>query len=153
MTTDAARLRESIDLAHEALRRGDAPFGAVVVSAGGAVLARGRNEVVTADDPTAHAETVAMLAVPAGSRSSLAGATVYASGEPCPMCSAAMVWAGVGRIVFATSAQVFGRVVPASPSFALTCADVVGASDADLEVVGPALEEEGLAPFREAAQR
>lgn len=153
MTSDDAHLRESIELAHEALRRGDAPFGAVVVSVGGEVLARGRNAVVTADDPTAHAETVAMLAVPAGQRSSLVGATVYASGEPCPMCSAAMVWAQVGRVVFAASAQAFSRVLPASPSFTLTCADVVGASDADLAVVGPALEEEGLAPFREAAKK
>ncbi len=151
MTTDDAHLRESIDLAHEALRRGDAPFGAVVVSASGTVLARGRNEVSTADDPTAHAEAVAMLAVPAGQRAALAGSTVYASGEPCPMCAAAMVWAGVGRIVFAASTPAFSQVLPSSPSFDLRCAAVVAASDAATLVEGPALEEEGLAPFHEAA--
>ena len=150
---DETFLRESVELAREAVRRGDAPFGAVVLGAGGEVLARGRNQVVTADDPTAHAETVAMLSLPAGARSALAGSTVYASGEPCPMCAAAMVWAGVARIVFATSTAAFSRVLPASPSFALGCAAVVGASDAHVEVVGPLLEQEGLVPFREAAAR
>lgn len=148
---DLTHLRASVELAREAHRNGDAPFGAVVVSEGGAVLSTGRNEVSNADDPTAHAETVAMLAVPSGQRAALAGSTVYASGEPCPMCAAAMVWAGVGRIVFAASTTAFSEVLPSSPSFTLRCADVVAASDAPTRVEGPALEEEGLAPFREAA--
>lgn len=149
--SDLTHLRASVELAHEAHRNGDSPFGAVVVSPSGEVLSTGRNEVSTADDPTAHAETVAMLAVPAGQREALAGSTVYASGEPCPMCAAAMVWAGVGRIVFAASTPAFSAVLPSSPSFDLRCAAVVAASDAATLVEGPALEEEGLAPFREAA--
>ncbi len=149
--SDLTHLRASVDLARAAHRHGDAPFGAVLVSADGEVLATGRNEASSADDPTAHAETVAMLAVPAGQRKSLEGATVYASGEPCPMCSAAMVLAGVGRVVFAVSAPASSAVLPSSPSFSLRCADVVASSDAATVVEGPALEEEGLGPFREAA--
>ncbi len=149
--SDLTHLRASVELAHEAHRGGDAPFGAVVVSAGGEVLSTGRNQADSTDDPTAHAETVAMLALPAGERAALVGATVYASGEPCPMCSAAMVWAGVGRIVFAVSSPAFSAVLPSSPTFSLRCADVVDSSDAATVVEGPVLEEEGLAPFREAA--
>jgi tRNA(Arg) A34 adenosine deaminase TadA len=98
---DAAYLREAIALAAPAgdgVPRG--PFGALVVR-GGTVLGRGRNGVVPAHDPTAHAEIVAIReACRAAGSHDLAGAVLYASCEPCPMCYAAARWAGIGRIVY-----------------------------------------------------
>ncbi|MFD3593016.1 nucleoside deaminase [Nocardia sp. NPDC058640] len=150
---DITHLRRAIDLAGHALALGDRPFGAVVVDGDGTVLAEGVNAVNTTGDVTTHAELVAItLATAAGHAEDLRGATVYASGEPCPMCAAAMVWAQVGRIVFAAAAAEFGPIVPGGPSFALTCADLVATSNVPVQVSGPHLGEEALAVFRAAAK-
>ncbi|WP_454041464.1 nucleoside deaminase [Cellulosimicrobium sp. Marseille-Q8652] len=149
--SDRAHLAEALRIARATLVDGNRPFGAVLVAADGRVLATGRNAAAQTGDPTSHAELDAVRAVPPADRPAVAGATVFASGEPCPMCAAALVWAGVGRVVFGTAAPDVRAVVPGSPSFALRCSDVVAASDATVEVVGPALGEDGLAPFRELA--
>lgn len=79
------------------------PFGAVVVR-DGVIIAEGCNEVTSAFDPTAHAEVVAIRRACSSLRDfSLAGATIYASCEPCPMCLAAIYWARLDRLVFANT--------------------------------------------------
>lgn len=76
------------------------PFGAVIVR-DGQVLAEGWNEVTSSNDPTAHAEVVAIRrACKAVGSFSLAGATLYTSCEPCPMCLASAYWARISRIVY-----------------------------------------------------
>ena len=81
------------------------PFGAVIVR-DGVVIAEGWNEVTSSHDPTAHAEVVAIRrACAAVGDFSLAGATIYASCEPCPMCLAAIYWARLDRLVFANTRQ------------------------------------------------
>ncbi len=96
-------LLEAIELARENIGRGGRPFGAVVVK-DGRVIARGVNETHITNDPTAHAE---LLAVREASQvlgsPSLAGCAVYASGNPCPMCLAAMRMAGVESVAYAYS--------------------------------------------------
>ena len=77
------------------------PFGAVVVL-DGKVVAEGVNQVTSTNDPTAHAEVVAIRrACAALGRFDLRGATVYTSCEPCPMCLAALYWARVDAVVYA----------------------------------------------------
>ena len=79
------------------------PFGAVIVR-DGKVLAEGWNEVTSSNDPTAHAEVVAIRrACAALGNFSLAGATLYSSCEPCPMCLASAYWARISRIVYANT--------------------------------------------------
>lgn len=79
------------------------PFGAVVVR-DGVVLATAHNEVLRAQDPTAHAEVLAIRRACAAVGSfSLQGATLFASCEPCPMCFGAALWARVDRVVYAGS--------------------------------------------------
>ncbi|EON31758.1 Cytosine/adenosine deaminase [Gordonia terrae C-6] len=137
-------LRRAIELAGEAGERGNRPFGSVIVVDDVAV-AEGRNEVSSSGDISAHAELVALRrAIADGHGERLAGATVYASGEPCPMCAAACVWAGVGRIVFAASTAAFTSVIPDGPHFRLSCAEMIASSDAAIVVDGPRLEEEAL---------
>jgi tRNA(Arg) A34 adenosine deaminase TadA len=151
--SDITHLHRAIDLAGHAAALGDRPFGAVAVGHDGAVLAEGVNAVNTTGDVTTHAELVAItLATAAGHAAQLRGATVYASGEPCPMCAAAMVWAGVGRIVFAAAAAEFGPIMPPGTSFELTCAEVVASSNVPIEVSGPHLGEDALAVFRAATR-
>lgn len=79
------------------------PFGAIVVFAG-EVVGEGRNQVTTTNDPTAHAEVVAIRAA-AGKlgRFDLRGCVIYTSCEPCPMCLAAAYWSRVDRLVYSAT--------------------------------------------------
>ncbi len=93
-------LNRCIALAEEALDAGDAPFGSVLVGADDTVLREARNRAHTGD-PTQHPEfELARWAAQNLTPQDRAAATVYTSGEHCPMCSAAHGWAGLGRIVF-----------------------------------------------------
>jgi guanine deaminase len=100
-TSDSRWLVAAIELAVRNVAEGGGPFGAVVV-AGDELLARGQNRVTRDNDPTAHAEVVAIrVAAAARGDFSLAGTTLYASCEPCPLCLAAALWARVDRVVYA----------------------------------------------------
>ncbi|NEW39760.1 nucleoside deaminase [Nocardia cyriacigeorgica] len=147
--TDERHLRRAIELADRAGREGNHPFGAVI-AAGTSVIAEGRNAVVTTGNVLTHAETDAIeAAVSAGHAAALIGATIYASGEPCPMCAGAIVWAGITRVVYAAAEPDFAPIIGRTPRFGeLRCADVIRAADSSITVDGPALGEDGLAPFR-----
>ncbi|MDX2592467.1 nucleoside deaminase [Streptomyces sp. WI03-4A] len=96
-------LRRCVELAREALDAGDEPFGSVLVTADGAVRAEDRNRVA-AGDRTRHPEfELARWAAAHLTPGERAGATVYTSGEHCPMCAAAHAWVGLGRIVYIAS--------------------------------------------------
>lgn len=98
---DAALLERAIALGVANVGRDGGPFGAVI-ALGERVVAEGMNRVTASCDPTAHAEIVAIRAAGhALGRFSLAGFTLYASCEPCPMCLAACYWARLDRVVFA----------------------------------------------------
>jgi guanine deaminase len=97
---DQHYLQRAVDLARDNVARGGRPFGAVLVRQG-QVLAEAVNEIHLTQDPTAHAE---MLAIRSASRQlgpRLEGCVIYASGQPCPMCLSAMYLSGVSRAVFA----------------------------------------------------
>ena len=102
--TDEAYLRQAIALAEANVREaGGRPFGAGVVK-DGRVVATGVNEIGATGDPTAHAELSAMRqAAKALGTPRLDGCVVYASGQPCPMCLAAMHMTGVAAVRFAYS--------------------------------------------------
>jgi tRNA(Arg) A34 adenosine deaminase TadA len=99
---DARFLREAIRLARTRMLEGRAgPFGAVIAR-DGVIVARGWNAVTSTNDPTAHAEVVAIRR--AGRKLgafALDGCVLYSSCEPCPMCLAAAYWARVDRLVYA----------------------------------------------------
>ena len=106
---DLRHLRRCVELAAQAVEAGDFPFGSVLVAADGTVLAEDRNREVTTRDPTRHPEfALARWAATNMTPPERAAATVYTSGEHCPMCAAAHGWAGLGRIVYATSSQQLG---------------------------------------------
>lgn len=142
MIDDADRsfLKRCMELAREALEAGDDPFGSMLVSADGHVLAEARNLTVTERDPTRHPElTLARWAAVNLAPDERRQTTVYTSGEHCPMCAAAHGWAGLGRIVYASSTAQLRRWleelgVRSSPVRALSIQDVLIAPDVD----GPA---------------
>jgi tRNA(Arg) A34 adenosine deaminase TadA len=103
---DLPHLRRCVELAAEAVEAGDFPFGSVLVAADGTVLAEDRNQETTAGDATRHPEIeLARWAAANMTARERAAATVYTSGEHCPMCAAAHGWVGLGRIVYATSSE------------------------------------------------
>jgi tRNA(Arg) A34 adenosine deaminase TadA len=102
---DLRHLRRCVELATEALEQGDEPFGSVLVDGDGRVLAEDHNRVASGDR-TRHPEfELARWAAAHMSLEARHAATVYTSGEHCPMCAAAHGWVGLGRIVYASSSE------------------------------------------------
>lgn len=102
---DIQHLERCVALAREALNAGNEPFGSILVSADGRVLAEDHNRTASGD-PTRHPEfELARWAAANMPPEERAAATVYTSGEHCPMCSAAHGMVGLGRIVYASSAE------------------------------------------------
>src|SRR5580765_6275303 len=128
-------LRQAIALAREAEAAGEVPVGAVVVLKG-RVIGRGRNSPICLNDPTAHAEILALReAAAATGNYRLEGATMYATLEPCVMCAGALVSARVCRLVFGARDLRFGGV---RSKFRLADADVLNHQIQIVEgVLGP----------------
>ncbi|MPZ63566.1 MAG: nucleoside deaminase [Propionibacteriales bacterium] len=131
-------LRRCVELAAEALEVGDQPFGSVLVDGGGTVLAEDHNRV-SSGDRTRHPEiALARWAAANMTPEERAAATVYTSGEHCPMCAAAHAWVGLGRIVYVSSSEQLAAWraeigAPPSPVRALPIQEVAP----DLVVEGP----------------
>lgn len=103
--SDLKHLRRCVELAKIALEKGDEPFGSVLVSAKGDVLVEDHNHVAGGDH-TQHPEfALARWAAANMTPEERSKATVYTSGEHCPMCAAAHGWVGLGRIVYASSSE------------------------------------------------
>ena len=97
-------MEEAIQLSLEHVHKGGIPFSALIADEQGNVLGKGVNQVNELCDPTAHAEIMAIRE--AGKKSgsaNLAGATLYASGEPCALCYMAARWAGITKIYVASN--------------------------------------------------
>ncbi len=131
-------LHRCVELATIALEAGDEPFGSILVAANGAILAEDRNRVAGGDS-TRHAEfELARWATANMTREDRLAATVFTSGEHCPICAAAHGWVGLGRIVYASSSEqlcawLVELGVPAPPVRALPIREIVP----DVLVEGP----------------
>lgn len=102
-------LEEAVRLASLSVRRGGGPFGAVVVSRG-RVVGRGHNRVVMDNDPTAHAEVMALRDACRRLKTfSLKGCVLYASCEPCPLCLSSILWARIDRVIYAAGSAEAAR--------------------------------------------
>jgi len=149
--TDLNHMRHAIRLSDDAQRHGNPPFGAVLVASDGSILATGENTIVTTRDLTAHAEMNALrIACATFSAQQIAAATMYASGEPCPMCSGAMMRLGLRRVLFGISAGVAAPYMPVSAGAmpgTVNCRDVLLLAPQYIEVLGPVLEAEARVPF------
>jgi tRNA(Arg) A34 adenosine deaminase TadA len=138
---DLHQLRRCVALAAEAAARGDDPFGSVLVDARGQVLAERANLVHTHRDNTAHPELMlASWACQHMTPEERAAATMYTSGEHCPMCAAAHVWAGIGRLVFVLSSEQIGALLGPGPAIAVTARELIARSNVAVAVEGPCEE-------------
>jgi tRNA(adenine34) deaminase len=100
MMTDEQWMQVALEEARAAAAAGDVPVGAVIVSADGTLLGRGRNRRELDKDPTAHAEIVALREAAAALGMWRVEATLFVTQEPCPMCAGALVNARVTRLVY-----------------------------------------------------
>jgi tRNA(Arg) A34 adenosine deaminase TadA len=135
-------------IALEEAALGDDPyyFGAVIVRDGEA-LARGRNVWRERQDPTAHAELVAIHSfLAAHGMEAIKGTTLYATGEPCPMCMGATIWCGIARVVYGAS---IAELATKTGQIMISGADIAAKTAfADIELTGGVLAKESLALFK-----
>lgn len=146
---DLGFLRRTIAMADQAVREGRRPFAALVVGADGQVIAEATSTQGVDRDWTAHAEMSALrLACGAASWERLEGATLYASGEPCPMCAGAVFWCNVRRLVYGLGEpgmRALRQGHPRGKGIEMGCREVLARAPRSIEVIGPLLEDEARA--------
>jgi tRNA(Arg) A34 adenosine deaminase TadA len=142
LADDERFIRMAIQLSQQAVAHGNQPFGAVLVRDGKVLLARESTKITTRDC-SRHSETsVAAAASGFLTREELAECTLYSSTEPCAMCSGAIYWSGIGRVVFACSNDALGKL--AGNNLNISCREIFARGKRHVEVAGPLLEEEAL---------
>jgi len=144
---DEGFMLAALELADHAEQAGEAPVGAVVVREG-VILGRGGNSPIGRNDPTAHAEILALReAAAAAGNYRLPGATLYVTVEPCAMCAGALVAARIARLVFGARDLRFGAV---RSKFRLADSDLL---NHQVEIVEGVLAGECLARLQRFFQR
>jgi len=144
-------LRRAVEVSRRARAHGNTPFGAVLVDADGNVLMEQENIEITERICTGHAEaTLAARASQAYSKEFLWTCTLYTTAEPCAMCSGAIYWGNIGRVVYAMTEVRLLELTGSNeqnPTFSLPCRQVFAAGQKAIEVLGPfpAVEEEAAA--------
>lgn len=144
---DQTLIRAAIQIAFKSREHGNHPFGALLVDKQGHILLEAENTVMTENDCTGHAETNLMRkASRMYGRDFLAECCLYTSTEPCPMCSGAIFWGNVRRVVYGLSEnRLYGLVGEQSEEvLLLSCRDVFETGKKLIEVIGPVLEDEAI---------
>jgi tRNA(adenine34) deaminase len=120
---------------------GKTPFGCVIVN-DGQVLSQAFNTVKADYDVTAHAEINDIRQLPAACFGKASSLTLYTTCEPCPMCMGAIVFAGIGRVVFGVTIEEISKF---KQQIHISSVEIVERSNADIEVKGGVLQKECLA--------
>lgn len=132
-------------LALEEAKKGDAPYGAVIVK-DGEVVAVGHNTVRRDSDPSAHAEiNVIRNLTTAIKNPSLDGCIIYTTGEPCPMCATACVWTSISEIVYGASIEDLISVNQSQIN--ISCEEIIAKSFRKIKVKRGVLREECIKLF------
>lgn len=144
--TDLEFLREAIEYSRLSREHRNEPFGAILVGPEGEILLTVENTELTENDITGHAETnLAREAYRSFSPSTLEQSTIYSSCEPCPMCSGAIFWSGIGRLVFGLGKEGLLELKKGEvKGHPLSCREILERGDVTVE--GPALEQEAARP-------
>lgn len=150
MTKDEIYMSQAIALARQAVAHGNEPFGAVLVK-GDTVVYTNENQIYTASDPTFHAELGLIRRFCAETKiTDLSEYTLYSSCEPCFMCSGALVWMKLGRLVYGASDLELGEVLGEKGS---TCSEMVFEnSPFRPQVTAGVLREESIAVLKDYFQ-
>lgn len=138
---DVAFLRRAIEVSRLSREHGNTPFGAILVNEDKEVVLEQENREISEHICTGHAETSLMEAASRKfDHDCLWQCTLYTTGEPCAMCSGAIYWGNVGRVVYAmTERDILGQTGDneQNPTLDTPCRQIFGSSQKDIEVVGP----------------
>ncbi len=150
--SDIELCRRTLDVADRSFKNGNLPFGCLLADVDGSILLEAENTINTTQDSIAHCE-INLVHAFAGkfNFTALHSCTVYASTEPCPMCSAALFWSGVGRLVYAVSKEGYKAASGDNNplfNFPVSSRDLLAKAGREVVVVGPVLEEEGQQFYR-----
>ncbi len=138
-------IKTAIQIAQSARDNGNHPFGALLADKEGNILLKAENTVVTERDCTGHAETNLMRkASQKYDHEFLAECTLYTSTEPCPMCSGAIFWGNIRRVVYGLSEEGLYSMVgdDAEDVLYFPCRSLFEKGRKEIEVIGPVLEDE-----------
>lgn len=139
-------IRLAIEVAKESKSDGNFPYGCLLVDKLGKVLLRGKNTINTDNDCLAHAEiNLIREACKMYDFSFLNDCTIYTSDEPCPMCTSAIYWSGIGKLVYGLSkAKYYETAGGNNPNwvFEMPTRELLGKGRRRVEVMGPLLEED-----------
>ncbi len=139
-------LRKCIEISRKARECGNTPFGAILVGPEGEVLMEQGNVEITEKRCTGHAETaLAERASHEYSKDYLWNCTLYTTAEPCAMCSGAIYWANIGRVVYGMTEKRLLQLTGSNeqnPTFDLPCREVFAKGQKDIKVIGPIEEVE-----------
>lgn len=147
VTSDALFISRAIELSKQARESGNHPFGALLVDDRGNILLEAQNTVITAKDITGHAELNLVRAASASyDPEFLASCTLYTSTEPCPMCSGAIFWSNIRRVVYGMGADQLYELIgwESEEVLNLPCQEVFHTGHKKILVEGPILEHEAL---------
>lgn len=137
MTVHESFIRQAIELARQARRAGNHPFGALLVVDGKVALSA-QNTVNTDRDPTAHAETnLVAQAIRQIAPDEIRRSVLYTSCEPCAMCVGKMYWAGIRSVVYALPAEELAAL--AGRDFLIPCTELFARAVDTVTLVGPLL--------------
>lgn len=146
MMQDYFFIRKVHELAWASASAGFDPFAAVLVKEG-EIVAQSIDKCIEYSDPTAHAElTLISEYCRTQTKISLAGFTLYSNTEPCVMCSGAIHWSRISRLVFSVTQARLQGISGGKPK--PTCVEMINIGRKHTEVIGPLLEEEGLKVFQ-----
>ena len=111
MQNNEELMRSALEVAHSATHTGDVPVGAIIVNRDGVIIGRGFNEREANNDPTAHAEIVAIRNAAARlEKSRLDGCTLIVTLEPCAMCAGAIAQSRISHLIFGAWDEKAGAV-------------------------------------------
>ena len=149
MSDHETLIRKTYQLAQSAQANGNQPFGALIAVEGRIILTA-ENTVVSDNDVTRHAElNLVSKATQALDSATLGRSILYTSAEPCPMCTGAIFWAGISKIVYGCSAVTLGEIT--GGAFVVPCRELLkyGRKEREISVLGPLLEDQGAAIHRD----
>lgn len=136
---DKYYIKKAIELAYQAKEKGDNPFGSILVDENGNILMEDENTQITKNDISGHPELkIAKRAAAKYDEEFLKKCTMYNSAEPCTMCTGAIYWSGIGRIVFGISKKRLHELKSdGEGSIKYSIHDLLGNSGKDFEIIGP----------------
>ena len=152
LKNDRYYIDKALKLAYEAKEKGDNPFGSILVDEKGTILMEDENTQVTENDITGHPELkIAQRAAAKYDEDFLSKCTMYNSAEPCTMCTGAIYWSGIGRIVYGISKERLNEIKnDGVGSIRYSIHELLENSGKNIKVVGPMTEmvDEVEAPFK-----